>query len=54
MMRPEPTTELTMTDRELLEYIAQQLARLEPLISLIESPPPMLAAMVPGLGMDGE
>lgn len=41
---------LTMTDRELLEYCAQMLARLEPLMSLIENPPPMMAAMIPGLG----
>jgi len=52
-MRPEPT-EITMTDRELLEYIAQQLARLEPLLTILENPPPMMAALVPGLGIESE
>lgn len=37
------------TDRELLEYIAHMLGRLEPLLSLLENPPPMMAAMLPNL-----
>jgi hypothetical protein len=43
----------SMTDRELAEYTARMLARLEPLLTALENPPPMLAAMMPGFGIDG-
>ena len=54
MMRPETTEDFDaalvgLTVEQKLDLILAQLARLEPLMSLIENPPAMLAAMVPGL-----
>jgi len=54
-MMPEPDDVISaMTDRDLLEYVAGQLLRLEPLISAFENPPPMLAAMMPGFGIESD
>jgi hypothetical protein len=36
-----------LTDRELLEYIAGMIRRLEPLIATLEKATPMLGALVP-------
>jgi hypothetical protein len=34
------------TDRELLLYLARQLSRLEPLLDMLENPPPMFAGLM--------
>jgi hypothetical protein len=46
----EPDRFSAMTDRELAEHNARQLARLEPLLHLMENPPPAMAAMMGTLG----
>lgn len=53
-MMPEPNGNdrfSTMSDRELLEYVARTLQRIEPLLDAMENPPPMAAAMMAGMGL---
>lgn len=50
-MMPELESDLidNMSDAEVLRYIARQLQRLEPLMYLMENPPPALAGLVGSL-----